>query len=358
MAVCDDAKVGPGKLVTVGWAGNICGDADFLLATYLPLGTINTKQLTSAAQMADGVNDQSGVYTDEDVVRLSMELTVSGFSTSVDTAQSVQNALVMYYHAEVQAGRQPTGWLKVSGPSLPRIYYIYVNCKGVDEGFNTDDNSTISFTFGVRGTGDATISPVQLIAVTQVLTAYGHVKIEWGDRAFNLSPSFVNIAKIGNPKEIIDTFKDFIASNNLIVKFAIALNVLECCSDKEIPRALTGGVKFSERQQKFMLVNPEHGEAMIRDVIILAEHCLIHGVCGKVESKGKGEPVTEFDAYSFMELARIHLNLSLDDASKMTMTEFLRLMDAKFPPEKNEDEASPEEEADLLAWFTSTNKAH
>ena len=164
MATCSDAKVGPGKLVAVAWAGNICGDADWLTATYLPLGTINTKQLTAAAAVADGVNDQSGAYTDEDVVRSSLELTVSGFSTSVDTAQSVQNALVFYYHAEIQAGRQPTGWLKISGASLPRIYYIYVNCKGVDEGFNTDDNSTISFSFGVRGTGDATVSPVQLVA--------------------------------------------------------------------------------------------------------------------------------------------------------------------------------------------------
>lgn len=164
MAVCDNAKVGAGKLVSVGWAGDICGDADHLLATYLPLGTINTKQLTSAAAVADGVNDQSGAYTDETVTRLSMELTVSGFSTSVDTAQTVQNALVNYYHDEVQAGRQPTGWLKVSGASLPRIYYIYVNCKGVDEGFNTDDNSTISFSFGVTGTGVANKSPVILVA--------------------------------------------------------------------------------------------------------------------------------------------------------------------------------------------------
>tara|TARA_R100000951_G_C2639886_1_gene180579 strand:- start:212 stop:787 length:576 start_codon:yes stop_codon:yes gene_type:complete len=191
-----------------------------------------------------------------------------------------------------------------------------------------------------------------------MLTAYGHVKIEWGEKIFNLSPSFVNIAKLGSPKEIIDTFKDFIASSNLIVKFSIALNVLECCSDKEIPRALTGGVKFSERQQKFLVANPEHGQAMVSDVITLAEHCLIHGVCGKVETKGKGDAIKEFDAYSYMELARIHLNLSLDDAAQMTMTEFLRLMAAKFPPEKNEDEPTFEEEAELLAWFKSNNKAH
>ena len=163
MATCSDGKVGAGKLVTVGWIEG-CGTDAFASLVYDPLGTINTKQLTSAAAMADGVNDQSGAYTDESVTRLSMELTVSGFSTSVDSAQSVQNALVNYYHAEPQAGRQPSGWLKVSGPTLPRIYYVFVNCTGCDEGFNTDDNSTISFSFGVTGTGDATISPVNIVA--------------------------------------------------------------------------------------------------------------------------------------------------------------------------------------------------
>lgn len=194
-----------------------------------------------------------------------------------------------------------------------------------------------------------------------MLAAYGHVKIEWGDKVFNLVPSFVNIAKLGSPKEIIDTFKDFIASTNLIVKFSIALNILECCSDVEIPRALTGGVKFSDRLNKFLIINPLHGDAMISDVITLAEHCLIHGICGKVEDKkGNGEPVKEFDAYSFMELARIHLNLSLADASQMTMTEFLRMMEAKFPPEKDprDDRPSLEEEADMLAWFKKNNEVH
>jgi len=163
MAECSTGKVGPGKLVSVGWIAG-CGNDDYANLSYGALGTINTKQLTAAASVADSANDQSGAYTDEDVVRSSLELTVSGFSTSVDSAQSVQNALVNYYHDEIQAGRQPSGWLKVSGASMPRIYYIFVNCKGADEGFNTDDISTISFSFGVRGTGDADISPVNIVA--------------------------------------------------------------------------------------------------------------------------------------------------------------------------------------------------
>ncbi len=189
-----------------------------------------------------------------------------------------------------------------------------------------------------------------------MLTAYGHSKIEWGDKTFNLSPTFANIAKIGSPTEIIDTFKSFISASNVVFKFAIALDVLRCCSEPELPEAFTGTLKFSERQQRFMITQPKHGINMINDVIVLAEHCLIHGICGKIERESSVEPVTEFDAYSYMELARIHLGLHADDAAKMTMTEFCRLMEAKFPPEKNENIGSRKEQEEMVAWFNEQNK--
>lgn len=191
-----------------------------------------------------------------------------------------------------------------------------------------------------------------------MLTAYGHTKIEWCDRVFILSPTFANIAKIGTPTEIIDTFKQFISASNLVYKFSIALNILKCCSDIELPDSLTGTVKFSERQQKFMITQPSHGINMINDVIVLAEHCLIHGVCGKSDKKQSGDPVKEFDAYSFMELARIHLGLSADESAKMTMTEFSRMMDAKFPPQVNENAASEQEQIEMAAWLKKQNKVH
>jgi len=188
-----------------------------------------------------------------------------------------------------------------------------------------------------------------------MLVAYGHTKIEWGDKEFILSPTFANIAKIGTPTEIIDTFKQFISARNLVFKFSIALNVLKCCSNPELPESFTGGVKFSERQQRFMITQPSHGVNMINDVIVLAEHCLIHGICGKVERESTGEPATEFDAYSFMELARIHLGLHADDAAKMTMTEFCRLMTAKFPPQQNENIGSLKEQQEMAAWLADQN---
>ncbi len=191
-----------------------------------------------------------------------------------------------------------------------------------------------------------------------MLTAYGHTKIEWGEKVFILSPTFSNIAKIGTPTEIIDTFKQFISSTHLVTKFSIALNILKCCSEPELPFAFTGGVKFSNRQDRFMITHPSHGKDMINDVIVLAEHCLIHGICGKIERESKGEPVTEFDAYSFMELARVHLGLSSDEAGNMTMTEFSRMMEAKFPPEKNENIGNLKEQQEMAAWLKEQNKVH
>jgi len=181
-----------------------------------------------------------------------------------------------------------------------------------------------------------------------MLLAYGHAEIEWQGVKYRLAPSFANIAKMGSPVEIVELFKSFITPGADWHKFNIAVIVLNACSDKPIPESLTGRVKFSDRQQKFMYVQPSHGLPMINDVVTLAEHCLLHGICGKVESKGDGDPLEGFDAYAFMELARVHLDMSPADAANMTMTEFVRLMRAKFPPEPD-DGPTPEQEAALLA---------
>lgn len=188
-----------------------------------------------------------------------------------------------------------------------------------------------------------------------MFTEYGHAEIRWQDTKYILSPSFINIAKLGSPKEIIDDFKIFVEAS-AVWKFIIATSVLNACSDKEIPESLIGKVKFSDKQQRFMYVKPSHDLDMFNDVIVLAEHLLLHGICGKVEkkSKGGGERLEEFDAYEYMEIARINLEQTPEQASNMTMTEFIRLANRKFPPEKSD---APDEELDsqLLDWFNNEN---
>ena len=157
MAICTTSTNNPGKKVAVEFAIGFV-DAVFLSLTYLPLGTINAKELAYAATTTDNTNDQSGAVTSEIVVRSGMEITVSGFITSVDSAKSAQDELVNYYWTELQANRQPSVWLRISGPDYPRTWHIFTNYKGGTESFNTDDAQGITFDFGVTDTGATNLS--------------------------------------------------------------------------------------------------------------------------------------------------------------------------------------------------------
>jgi hypothetical protein len=152
MADCNTSSNFAGKKVAIQYAVG-CGDAIYAGLTYLPLGTVNSKQLNYAAVTADNTNDLSGAVTSEIVVRSGLELTVSGFLTSVDGATSAQNALIQYYWDEIQAGRQPSVWIKISGDGYPRVWHIFMNYKGGNESFGTDDVAGGEFNFGVTDTG-------------------------------------------------------------------------------------------------------------------------------------------------------------------------------------------------------------
>lgn len=156
MAACTTPTNNPGRLVAVEYAIG-CGDDDFINKTYLPLGSMNAKDLTYSATTADNTSDTSGGFTSEIVIRTGMDVAVSGF-TLQDSAVSAQNALVIYYFTELQAGRQPTVWLRVSGNNYPLTWHIFSNYKGGTEGFGTNDPQSISFDFSVTDTGSANLS--------------------------------------------------------------------------------------------------------------------------------------------------------------------------------------------------------
>ena len=157
MANCTTASNFAGKKVAIQYAVG-CGNDAFAGLSYLPLGTVNSKQLNYAAVTADNTNDNSGAVTSEIIVRSGLELSVSGFLTTVDGATSAQNALIKYYWDEVQAGRQPTVWIKISGIGYPRVWYIFMNYKGGNESFGTDDVAGGEFNFGVTDTGDTNLA--------------------------------------------------------------------------------------------------------------------------------------------------------------------------------------------------------
>ncbi len=150
MAECATPGINPGKNVAVEVSTG-CGDDDFLNKTYKKLGTINAKDLTFAAVETDTVNDQSGATTSSIIVRTSFDLTVAGFITG-DSAVSMQKELVLYYFTELSAGRQPSVWIKISGPGYPYVWHVFMNYKGGAQGLGTDDAQSITFDFSVTDT--------------------------------------------------------------------------------------------------------------------------------------------------------------------------------------------------------------
>ncbi len=158
---------------------------------------------------------------------------------------------------------------------------------------------------------------------------YGFAQITKGDQVYSLTPSLINVQKIGTPKEIVDCFQILqFRYAHYILSFRTAAKILQCCG---IPEKLTGKTVFNERTNKSII---SMGDIHPTEVFILAEHCLLHGVVGFIEDDDEdkekvGEPLTEFDTHQYIISAVDNLGLSLTEANNITMTQYVRLVKAK-----------------------------
>lgn len=158
---------------------------------------------------------------------------------------------------------------------------------------------------------------------------YGHGQIKFEGELYTFIPSFYNLAKIGDPEHIVDIYKILIDNESAWqARFEASMIVLKSCCDKEIPTSLTG--EIDEKLEYSIKDNPERAISMIEVAINL----MYHGVSGDIKSESKGEPLKEFDPYEYIELATQHLSFTQDEAANMSMTQFVRSMQAKFPEAK------------------------
>lgn len=158
---------------------------------------------------------------------------------------------------------------------------------------------------------------------------YGHGQIKFEGELYTFIPSFYNISKIGDPDHIIDIYKILIDNNyQWYARFDAATVILKACCDKDLPKELTG--EITDSLEYSLMDNPERAVSMIEVAINL----MYHGISGDVKVEQKGEPLTEFDPYEYIELATQHLSCNQDEAANMTMTQFIRNMEAKYPETK------------------------
>lgn len=157
-------------------------------------------------------------------------------------------------------------------------------------------------------------------------------------------PSFENLSRLGDPVEIIAAYSVLLSNeayeamqrfkepNDYVIQYVLdkqllqlqtAKRVLKCCCNDDITD-LIGGPK----KKKGLI--PE------QTIYLLAKSMLDYGVAGraKVRVSQRNENTSyssEFKITDYINNARVHLGLSLDEAKKLTMTEYILLMSNKFP---------------------------
>lgn len=191
----------------------------------------------------------------------------------------------------------------------------------------------------------------------------GECVISLGDRDYFFRPSFANMMRIGEPKEVVEAFHELhsdeytalirraIASYGHVPDWLIsyigrpqfnrqivysAANVLSACCDENISD-LVGELRPG-RTGRWAFVYSK-GLMPLTDMVIIAQSLIQHGVIGKAKVRRlqrheSGEGTTEFNAFEYINAARTGLELSRDEAEKLTMTEFQLLIAAKYPDQK------------------------
>lgn len=195
------------------------------------------------------------------------------------------------------------------------------------------------------------------------LKEIGEALISDDKRDYFFRPSFVNMARIGSPKGIVEHFAE-LHSNEVAdvlgraidaygiipewlarIVFApefskktisAAMGVMQACCDDDIS-PLIGELRPSKRGKKAFTYLP--GSMPLSDIVVIAQSLITHGIIGKAKVRKlqrheSNSYVNEFSAFEYISAARNHFNMPRAEAEQLSMTEFQLLLNAKYPDQK------------------------
>lgn len=197
-------------------------------------------------------------------------------------------------------------------------------------------------------------------------------EINGGVKDYLLRPSFLHMNNLGTPEEIKYIFtqcaeciialgKGHVLSN---YKFA-CLDVIYACAPDDMSFDIFGGLRECGDKLEFV-----KGSVSAEEIIIYANHLIKWGVIGDpsktalaMSKKSDAETKAKlFDPRAFVGDAIGHLGLSTDDAWRMTMTEWQRAMESKYPPDAKkipiDENVLDDLEARAKAALTKAGKKH
>lgn len=196
----------------------------------------------------------------------------------------------------------------------------------------------------------------------------GECVIGTDDRDYFFRPSFRNMARIGEPAEIVQAFYDlcndevtpllqraakayirddysrlpdcvqrYIQSGLLTRKAIMAAHtVLTACCDEDIGE-LVGWMKPGKTGKRGFVWRP--GSMPPENMVIVAQNLMMHGIVGKAKVRKlqryeSNDTTAEFRGAEYIMAARNHFGISRDEAENLTMTEFAMMIAAKYPNQK------------------------
>lgn len=189
-----------------------------------------------------------------------------------------------------------------------------------------------------------------------ILTDIGEVGVHLDGRDVVLRPSLYAMSKIGNGKEIVETFSILMTPSATVdaakVQLQAALMVLYCCTEEDVT-----DVFGYWGEEGFV-----PGMVPTVNLVVLARCLMRHGVTGALaplpvrpEDDGP-EFVGEFDVRAMVAMCMAHLSMGERDAWNSTMTSIVGALRAKFPPPPSKAPGaarapSREEYDDIRLWL-------
>lgn len=185
----------------------------------------------------------------------------------------------------------------------------------------------------------------------------GELGVDWGEHEYVFRPSFRALANLGDKHRLLTLLNR--VQQPTRHGFITALNVLDAfyTGDRVQLDRLIGVHRPVRDRLRYV-----QGRMPFENVHALGARLLVNAIVGDPTRKGeksKGGKVSSFDPSEFVGTAQAHLAVSAADAWDMTMIEFQRAMDAKYPPkeeEKQKEMPSEEEAQSVVAYIEAFRK--
>lgn len=195
------------------------------------------------------------------------------------------------------------------------------------------------------------------------LKEIGECLISLDDTDYFFRPSFSNMTRIGDAKEIVQAFYDLhndevtpliqraLDAYGIVPDWLMqhirtssygrrallaAMTILQACCDKDIS-PLVGELRPAKAKGKPFKRRP--GAMSDFDAILIAQSLMTHGIIGKAKVRRlqrheSNQATAEFHAFEYINAARNHFGISREEAQNLTMTEFQMMLANKYPDQK------------------------